>query len=151
MRKTPSSVIVVAGLAVLLSALAPACKQQGVASQQATTAPEPVKAAVAESKIAKIVFVGKQNACDCTRKRVEGSWAALQNALGTPAKLPVERLQVDTNGAQVEPLRQQKAMMALPAIYFVDDKATVLELLQGEVTDAQIAAALKGNPKSTNP
>lgn len=151
MRKTLLSVLAVAGLALSLSVLAAACKQQVAASQQTTIAPEPVKAAAAESKIAKIVFVGKQNACDCTRKRVEDGWAALQKVLGTPAKLPVERLQIDTDETQVEPYRQQKAVMALPAIYLVDNKATVLDLLQGEVTDAEIAAALKGNPKSPNP
>ena len=143
MRKTLSTAIAVAGLAVSLSLLASACKQEVAASQQAATAPETVKAAAAESKIAVIVFVGQQDACECTRKRIEDSWAALQKALGEPAKLPVERLQVDTDEAQVEPYKQQKAMMVLPAIYFVNDKATVIEMLQGEVTDAQITAVLK--------
>ena len=142
MTKTFFSAVAAAGLAVSLSALATGCKQEVPASQQATAASEPVETAATESKIAKVVFVGKQNACDCTRKRVDVGWAALQKALGTPAKLPVERLQIDTDGAKVEPYRKQKAMMALPAIYFVDGEAKVLELLQGEVTDTQIAAAL---------
>ncbi len=34
-------------------------------------------------------------------------------------------------------------MMALPAIYFLDGKNLVLELLRGEVSEAQIAAALR--------
>ena len=75
---------------------------------------------------------------------VDDSWAALQKALGTPAKVPVERLQIDTDGAQVEPYKQQKAMMALPAIYFVDGEAKVLELLQGEVTAEQVQKVLGG-------
>jgi hypothetical protein len=146
MRRTLLSVLAVAGLSVSLSVAATACKQQVVASQQTTAEREPAKAAAAESKIAKVVFVGKQNACDCTRKRIEDTWAALQKALGTPAKLPVERLQIDTDGAQVELLRQQKAVMALPAIYFVDTKAKVLDLLQGEVTDAEVTAILNRKP-----
>lgn len=146
MRRTLLSVLAVAGLSVSLSVAATACKQQVVASQQTTAGREPAKAAAAESKIAKVVFVGKQNACDCTRKRIEDTWAALQKALGTPAKLPVERLQIDTDGAQVELLRQQKAVMALPAIYFVDTKAKVLDLLQGEVTDAEVTAILNRKP-----
>jgi len=146
MRKRLLSVLAVAGLGVSLSVLVTACKQDGTASQHTTTAMEPVRAATAGLKIAKIVFIGKQNACDCTRKRVGDTWAALQRALGTPGRLPVERLQIDTDQARVEPYRRQKAVMALPAIYLVDDKATVLDLLQGEVTHAQIAAALKGNP-----
>jgi len=144
MRKTLLTAIAVAGLAVSLAALATACKQEVAASQQAMTASAPAKAAATESKIAKVVFVGKQNACDCTRKRVDAGWASLQKALGTPAKVPVERLQIDVDGAKVDPYRKQKAMMALPAIYFVDGKATVLELLQGEVTAEQVQKVLGG-------
>ena len=55
----------------------------------------------------------------------------------------MERLQIDADGAKVEPYRKQKAVMVLPAIHFVDRKATVLGLLQGEVTEAQIIAALE--------
>jgi len=36
-------------------------------------------------------------------------------------------------------------MIALPAIYFVDAKSTVVQMLQGEVTAEQIAQAL-GRP-----
>jgi len=130
------------------------CKQEAAASENPTvnknTAPVSTSQKTQKTKkaVVKIVFVGKQNACDCTRKRIEDSWSALQKALGTPAKLPVERLQIDTDGAQVEPYRQQKAIMALPALYFVDDKATVLELLQGEVTEDQILAVIKPTEKN---
>ena len=94
-------------------------------------------------KVARIVFVGKEHACDCTRKSVVAGWTALQKALGTPAKLPVERLQVDTEADKVASYRQQKPIMALPAIYFVDGKNAVVELLQGEVTAEQVAGILK--------
>ena len=33
-------------------------------------------------------------------------------------------------------------MMALPAIYFVDGNGTVVDLLQGEVTEAQVRKVL---------
>ena len=137
MRKTLLTTIAVAGLAVSLSALAAACKQEVAASQRAT-ASEPMKVSEGKSKIAKVVFVGKKDACDCTRKRIDHSWAALQQALGAPAKLPVVCLQIDVDGEKVEIYKQQKAIMALPAIYFIDGKAKVLELLQGEVTAEQV-------------
>jgi hypothetical protein len=123
--------------------LSPATVQASEAqtSQVAATSPAAVK-------VTKIVFVGKEHACDCTRKRVDDAWAALKKALGTPAKLPVERLQIDTQGEEVEPYRNQKPMMALPAIYFLDSKNAVLELLQGEVTAEQILGVLQAN-KST--
>ena len=95
-----------------------------------------------QSKVARIVFVGKEHACDCTRKTVDAGWAALQKALGTPAKLAVERFQIDTEADKVAPYRQQQPVMALPGIYIVDSKGAVLELLQGEVTAEQIAAVL---------
>lgn len=121
------------------------CKSQDRSSASAISAAvaAPAVPAPAKSQTSRIVFVGKENACDCTRKSVEAGWTALHKALGTPAKLPVERYQIDTEGDKVAPYRQQKPMVALPAIYFVDGKATVLELLQGEVSEAEIAAALK--------
>ncbi len=108
----------------------------------------PVKAAEASpqasvAKLSKIVFVGKEHACECTRKTVDASWAMLQKVLGGQSAIPVERMQVDTAPARVEPYRKQRPIMALPAIYFVDAKGAVLEVLQGEVSEAQIQPVLE--------
>lgn len=126
-------------------AITMACKSQEASSATAIGAAVAAPAAQAPAKAqpSRIIFVGKERVCDCTRKSIDAGWAALRQALGTPAKLPVERLQIDTQGDKVMPYRQQKPMMALPAIYFVDGKNTVLELLQGEVSEAEIAAVLK--------
>jgi hypothetical protein len=107
-----------------------------------TAAAQTVAAKQSTSKVTKIVFVGKEHACDCTRKTVEAGWAVLQKALGTPPKVPVERLQIDTQPDKVAPYRNQKPMMALPGIYFVDERNVVLDLLQGEITSDQISDAL---------
>ncbi|HEX7499170.1 MAG TPA: hypothetical protein VF524_02585 [Polyangia bacterium] len=93
--------------------------------------------------------MGKEHACDCTRKTVDAGWAALQKALGAPAKVPVEKLQVDTEADKVAPYRQQKPIVALPALYFLDGKSTVVELLQGEVTAEQIAGVLQPKGAAT--
>ncbi len=90
------------------------------------------------AKVVEIVFVGKEHACDCTRKKVDTALAALQKVLGTPPKIPVEMLKVDTEEKKVEPYQRQKPMVAIPSIYFVDGKGRVVELLQGEVTAEQI-------------
>ena len=127
-----------------LAALA-ACHRsqaQPVAAAASTAAPT--------KQLTKIVFVGKEHACDCTRKSVDAGWAALQKAIGAPSRIPTERIQVDTEAAKVEPYRTQKAIMALPVIYFVGAQDTVLDMLQGEVTEAQIQpilSALSGGPK----
>jgi hypothetical protein len=139
-------------LALILSLTGVACQRSQATSSSApntgglaqaataaTAAPAP-----APQKLTRVVFVGKENACECTRKTVDAGWATLQTALGTPAKLPVEQVQIDTEAERVEPYRKQKPIMALPAIYFLDGNDVVVELLQGEVTEAQIAAILKG-------
>jgi hypothetical protein len=95
------------------------------------------------SVVTKIVFVDKEHACDCTRKKVATAQAALAQVLGTPAKIPVETMKADTESDKLEPYRRQKPMMAVPAIYFVDEKNTVLQLLQGELTAEQVARAIE--------
>ena len=139
-------------LVTLLSAstllfVAAGCNRTSSAVAAQTTArtasvSQPAAANPTATKVARIVFVGKEHPCDCTRKALDAGWAALQEALGTPSRVVVERLQVDTQGDKVEPYRQQKPIMALPAIYFLDGKGIVTELLQGEVTSEQIGLAL---------
>ncbi len=113
------------------------------------TAPTAAAAAAAAAaatapKLAKIVFLDQETACDCTRQRIDGTWAALQAALGQPASLQVERIHVDTQAAQAETYTLLKPLMVVPGVYFVDDRNGVLEMLQGEVKQEQIAAVLKG-------
>ena len=118
----------------------PACakgKAMPAAAVAATSAP------VTASKVARVVFMDKEHACECTRKRVDDTWAALQTALGTPPKLPVERIHIDTQAPQADPYTSTKPLMALPGIYFVDQRQRVSELLQGEVKAAEIEAVLK--------
>jgi hypothetical protein len=122
------------------------------ACQRTKAAPTPVAAgmpasavkAQAASKLAKIVFIDKEKACDCTRKRVEETWTALQSALGTPPALPVERLHVDTQAVQAAAYTTAKPLMVPPGIYFVDGQGAVVELLQGEIQAKEIEALVKG-------
>lgn len=133
----------VAFLLALPLALA-ACEQAKAPPPPTATLPTaPVAAAIAP-KLAKIVFLDQETACDCTRKRIDGTWAALQAAVGQPASLQVERIHVDTQAAQAETYTLLKPLMVTPGVYFVDDHDGVLEMLQGEVRQEQIAAVLKG-------
>lgn len=134
----------ISGTIVLLLALV-GCDNSSRASepQASEVLVERADEGAKKTKVAKIVFVGAKQVCDCTRSRIEEGWATLQEALGASPKLPVERLKIDLDKAQVEPYREQKAIMALPAIYFVDGQAKVLDLLQGEVTVEKINAVLK--------
>lgn len=115
----------------------------GAAGSAARAAPPKVQ----KRAPAKIVFVSKEKACACTQKAIEAGWAALHKALGTPAKVPVDKLFIDTQEYLVQPYQQKRAIMALPALYFLDAQGEVLEQLQGEVTEAQIAQVLSaGRP-----
>jgi hypothetical protein len=121
-----------------------ACERTKAASAQPSVKP-PSFAVKSQptSKLAKIVFIDKENACDCTRKRVEGTWTALQSALGTPAALPVQRLHVDTQTAEAAVYTNAKPLMVPPGIYFVDGQGAVLAMLHGEVEAKEIEAVLK--------
>ena len=123
---------------VLLSLLSlPACAK-GKGAPAAAMAATP-----ATSKVARVVFMDKEHACECTRKRVDDTWAELQTALGTPPKLPIERIHIDTQAAQAGPYTSAKPLMVPPGIYFVDQQQHVVELLQGEVKAEEITAVLK--------
>ena len=134
------------GFTLLLVAVGcnnPSNAAAGEASASTPNVSQAASASSAATKVTRIVFVGKEHACDCTRKTVDAGWVALQKALGTPAQLPVVRLEIDTEEDKVAPYRKQKPMVVLPAIYFVDGKGAVVELLQGETSEAEIAAVLK--------
>jgi len=96
----------------------------------------------ATAAVATVVFIDKKNACQCTQKRVDAAWTVLQGALATRKGVSVERIHLDTEMMRVEPYRRMRPMMALPAMYFLDGSGVLIELLQGEVTSAQVAGVL---------
>lgn len=119
-------------------------------AQAATAAPQESAAAdptgssavsTSASPVARIVFIGKENACACTRRSIDASWSALQEALGGAA-IPIERLTIDGQPSAVEPYRQMQAFFGLPAMYFLDGAGGLVGQLQGEVTAEQVRAIL---------
>jgi len=134
------------GVALLLAALS-GCDAAGekVASGQTgarATATTPTPKVQPGGKLARIVFVDQEKCCACTRKRIDGSWKALMAVLGFPPTIPLDRYHLDTQEKQAEPFLSRKALVAAPGIYFLDKAGNILELLQGEVTEAQIKNAL---------
>jgi hypothetical protein len=97
----------------------------------------------AKGKMTRIVFVGKKHACECTRKAIEAGRKALQAALGNKSRYRLEELAIDVDGEKVDELRKKKTLTGLPAIYFFDSAGEVKALLQGDITEAQVRAALK--------
>lgn len=128
---------------------APAASAPPAAAPTAPTAPTAVARGsaglepAAALQVTRIVFVGKEKACECTQKRIDGSWAALQAALAKKSAVPVERLNLDTQSDQVAFYQGLRAILAIPAIYFLDSKGELVEMLQGEVTEPQASGALR--------
>jgi len=119
---------------------ASASNTAAITSQAALAASAP---AATKLKVTKIAFMDKQHACDCTKKRVDTGWTALQSALAGRTDITVERIHSDTEEAKAEPYRNLRAMMALPALYLLDGEGRLVELLQGEITAEQITNILK--------
>jgi hypothetical protein len=134
---------------VVLCGTVSACENRKAEARSNSVSPASVTAANSASasatanEVVKIVFVGKEHACDCTRKKLDAATTALHQVLGTSARIPVETLKADTEEEKVEPYRKQRPMMAVPAIYFINSKGSVIEMLQGEITAEQIAHVFK--------
>jgi hypothetical protein len=115
----------------------------GDASRASTTPASPAPAAAKPAgKLAKVVFVGEEHGCPCRQARLDAGWAALQQAMGTPPKLPVEKIHVDTQSAKVQVFTQQKPILTMPGIFLVDSADKMLDMLQGDITRVQIDAAI---------
>jgi hypothetical protein len=93
--------------------------------------------------VARIVFIGQKQSCDCTKKRIEASWKALHSVNGDGRKLPVTRLDWDVDEKEADRYIKMRSLMVIPGIYFLDGQDKLIDMLQGETTEKQIAAILK--------
>lgn len=96
----------------------------------------------AVGRAAKLVLVDKEQACDCTQAKVDAAWAAIRATWGSDRPAP-QRIHADTQAAALEPLRRKRPMVTVPAVYVLDDSGGVLALLQGDVTEAALRAAVQ--------
>ena len=132
---------------MMLAAWSAGCKGGlGEAGPDGAGPPGEVEGAAAagrDANVALIVFVGQDQACKCTRERIEKSWSVLQTALAGGPEVEVKRIQWDVDEEEAKKYESMKPVMALPAIYFLDDEGSLIELLQGEVEDHQVSALLK--------
>lgn len=142
---TKSKVLVAAALVAALGA----CRTDpGKASGAPTGSNAPTAAAdVAPTKagtkpVARIVFVGQKQACECTRKRIDDTWLALQRALDGNRKLPVERLQRDVDEEKADRYDEMRSLMVAPGLYLLDEDGKLIDMLQGELSSDQLSQAL---------
>ncbi len=119
------------------------CQDADVGSQSAATAgQEEMEAPAASVEIARIVFIDKEHACACTREKIEASWRALKEALPPDHLIEIQTLHLDTQADLAAPFRRQRPLVAVPALYFLDDEDTIIDLLQGKLTAEQIGKVL---------
>ena len=136
------------GMSLLLAACQKETRQPAAGKAQETRAaretPKPAegKAKARASKVTRVVFLDKQEACDCTKTRIELSWNALTDALGNPPAIKVERVHMDTDPMTADPYKKMRPVMVAPAIYFLGEQDKLLEVLQGEVSKDKIKKLL---------
>ncbi len=135
LRREISAILLAAAVAIGLASSASGCRRSG--------APAGAMKKKAGEKVGKIVFVGKQHACGCVKRRVDESWEALQFALKKHASVKVERLAMDVHRDRVRELRRQRRFMTLPAVYFFNPEGKLVAMLAGELQPDQITGALK--------
>lgn len=115
----------------------------GIAGCRRSGAPAGAMKKKVGEKVGKIVFVGKKDGCDCTKRRVNESWDALQFVLKKHASVKVERIAMDVDRDKVTALRGKRRFMVLPALYFFNPQGKLVAMLEGELQPEQIAEALK--------
>ena len=95
------------------------------------------------AKLHRVVFIDQEEACGCTRERIDATWEALDTALVDRPEITVERVFGDTQESEAAPYIAMKALVVAPGIYFFDEKDTLLEMMQGKLSAEQLAVAVK--------
>jgi len=102
-----------------------------------------VDAAGQATALHRIVFIDQEEACPCTRERIDVTWASLQEALSQRPEVAVERIFGDTQEELAQPYIAMKALVVAPGVYLLDEEGTLLTQLQGEQTAEQLTAAVR--------
>jgi len=126
-------------------ATAAGCDKQAEASN-GTGQPAATQTANLEAKkspVARLAFLDKADACECTQKTINKGWDALQAALGPGNPMPVDRIHVDTQAGQAAPLLAQRKIVAVPALYLLDANGFVIDMLQGNLEESDVRKALQ--------
>jgi hypothetical protein len=64
----------------------------------------------------------------------------LSAVLGTP---PSNRFHLDSEDAKAEPFLDRRPLLAAPGHYVLDRNGNIIDLLQGDLTEAQIRGAIR--------
>ncbi len=113
------------------------CNTKGKGAESA--APKAPEGAV----VAKVVVLEQESGCACALARQEVTWTNLQTALdGLEKKPAVDVIHFDIEPDAAQPYKDMKAVMVVPALYFLDADGALVGAEQGELTADAIAALL---------
>ncbi len=129
----PRALWVMGGLLVLGLAAAACGGDEATAQSSQQTA---------KATVTRIAFIDLQESCKCTRERIDGTWAQLETALQGRSDITVDRIQQDVDPDRAAPYLEMRAMMVAPGLYLLDADGALVEMLQGELTAAQIGELL---------
>lgn len=125
-----------------------------LAAQEPPEAPAADEAPAAQAPagpVTRIVFIGQEQACDCTTKRIADVNTALTAAL-KGREIAIERLYTDHDSdlEAVEMHREMRSFMVAPALFFFDARDRLVDMTQGEVGEEKLRAILarEGSPPS---
>lgn len=128
-------------LSLLIVSILGCGRAEATSSPPAGSSKAPATAAAA-APVAQVVFVDKENCCECTQKRTDATWKELKTALGSRDDVEVLRVHLDTQPDLAKEYVQIKPVMVPPGLYFMSAKGDLVEMLQGELTASQISGVL---------
>ncbi len=94
-------------------------------------------------RVARLVFIDLEKSCPCTKRRIASSLKALDAVLGPLPTIPLERYHLDTQDAQADRYVDTRPIVVAPGLYLLDKAGNIVDLLQGEMTEQQLRAAIR--------
>jgi len=92
-------------------------------------------------QVAQVVFIGQREACPCTRKRIDATWAALEQVLAKHPGIEVKKIEQDVDQEEANRYDELKSLMVAPGVYLMDGNGKLIRMLQGEVNVGQFEQA----------
>lgn len=122
----------------------PACNQSGSAEGgTAAAASASAASVVPKAAAARVVFVDKEEACECTQAKIDAGWTAVQAAIGSTTAVKLERIHMDSQPGVAAPILAKRQIVAVPAAYVLDATGNVLDVFQGDIEEQAVRNALR--------
>lgn len=112
---------------------------ESLGSFATTRSPKPLKAS---PRVKRIVFVGQKEACPCTMRRIERVMPKIEGIVAEYVGVELSKVRIDVEVEEADRYDEMRSMVEIPGVYFLGGDGELVDMLQGEVTAAQIEAVL---------